>query len=250
MSSIRSTSPISRRSCRGRPAGIAPPSAVALTRFPLSRYGWIVLKPFPPPVGPSPLPGEGQLAAWARGAAALDRQSTRLLLLTIGPIMLRIIRRVLGPSASEAEDVLQDAAQGLLGALASFKGECTVLHFACRVAVFSALACRRKVSFRAQWMVDDPDASDGAPSGELSPADSLLAARRREVLEMLLDELPPPQAEVLILHCALDFRIDEIAAAVGRPGETIRSRLRLAKRALRERIGGSAELTEILEMKP
>jgi RNA polymerase sigma-70 factor (ECF subfamily) len=77
-----------------------------------------------------------------------------------------------------------------------------------------------------------------------------MSARRREALEALLDELPEPQAEVLVLHCALDFSVDEIAASVGRPLETIRSRLRLAKRALRERIGASAELTELLEMRP
>jgi DNA-directed RNA polymerase specialized sigma24 family protein len=37
--------------------------------------------------------------------------------------MLRTIRRVLGPGAQDAEDVLQEASEGLLGALASFKGE-------------------------------------------------------------------------------------------------------------------------------
>lgn len=174
----------------------------------------------------------------------------RGLVVAVGPAMLGIIRKVLGPNATDAEDVLQEAAQGLVEALASFKRECTVLHFACRVAVFSALAWRRKITFRSQWMVEAPDAAEGEANSEPSPADNLLASRRREVLEMLLDELPPPQAEVLVLHCALDFSVDEIAAAVGRPSETIRSRLRLAKRSLRERIGGNAELTEILEMKP
>lgn len=124
-----------------------------------------------------------------------------------------------------------------------------MLHFACRVAVLTALAWRRRVSFRAQWVIDDPDADVRAPSAGPSPADNLLAARRREALEMVLDELAPPQAEVLVLHCALDFTVDEIAGAVGRPSETIRSRLRLAKRAVRERIGASSELAELLEMK-
>jgi len=186
----------------------------------------------------------------ARRAATRDRESIRRLVLAVGPVMLRVIRKVLGPNAPDAEDVLQEATHGFVEALASFKGDCTALHFACRVAVFSALAWRRKVRFRAQWIVDAPGAADGTPDGQLSPADRLLAARRREVLEMLLDELPPPQAEVLVLHCALDFTVDEIAAAIGRPSETVRSRLRLAKRALRERIGGSATLTEILEMRP
>jgi RNA polymerase sigma-70 factor (ECF subfamily) len=116
------------------------------------------------------------------------------------------------------------------------------------VAVFSALAWRRRVSFRAARMVDEPEVEEWAVEGGLSPAEMAVASRRRAALEMLLDELPPPQAEVLILHCALDFTVDEIAAAVGRPVETVRSRLRLAKRALRARIGGSTELSEILEV--
>jgi RNA polymerase sigma-70 factor (ECF subfamily) len=116
--------------------------------------------------------------------------------------------------------------------------------------VFSALAWRRRVSFRATMLVDEPEVEEWAVEGGLSPAEMAVAARRRAALEMLLDELPPPQAEVLILHCALDFTVDEIAAAVGRPVETVRSRLRLAKRALRARIGGSAALSEILEVQP
>jgi len=174
----------------------------------------------------------------------------RRLIAAVGPAMLRVVRKVLGPRAPDAEDVMQQATEGFLLALGSFKGECSVLHFACRVAVLTALAWRRRVSFRSQWVVDAPDADVRAPSAGPSPADSLLASRRREALEMVLDELAPPQAEVLVLHCALDFTVDEIAAAVGRPSETIRSRLRLAKRAVRERIGASSELAELLEMKP
>jgi RNA polymerase sigma factor (sigma-70 family) len=208
-----------------------------LTRFWVSGYEWIVHS------------AGDELVTLARQAAARDGQAMRRLLLAVGPAMLRAVGKVLGPRATDAEDVMQEAAEGLITALASFKGECTVLHFACRVAVYSALAWRRKVSFRARWVVDEPDADERAPSAAPSPADAALAARRRIALEMVLDELPPPQAEVLVLHCALDFTVDEIAAAVGRPAETIRSRLRLGKRALRERIGASSELAEILEMR-
>jgi RNA polymerase sigma-70 factor (ECF subfamily) len=205
-----------------------------------------VLKFFRPATAPARATDERDLAEWAR-AATFDRRAAESLLLSVGPVMLRTIRRVLGPGAQDAEDVLQEASEGLLGALASFKGECSVRHFACRVAVFTALAWRRTVSFRRQRAIELPDEAELSSSGEDSPAEKVLRARRREALEMLLDELPPPQAEVLVLHCALDFSIDEIAAAVGRPAETVRSRLRLAKRALRERIGASAELAEILE---
>jgi RNA polymerase sigma factor (sigma-70 family) len=209
-----------------------------------------VLKLFRPAAARVASVGEPQLAEWARRAASFDKHAAESLLLAVGPAMLRTIRKVLGPGAPDAEDVLQEASAGLLGALATFKGDCSVRHFACRVSVFTALAWRRTVSFRGQHRIDAGNALESSESVEDSPADRVLRARRREALEMLLDELPPPQAEVLVLHCALDFSIDEIAASVGRPSETIRSRLRLAKRALRERIGASSELAEILEARP
>lgn len=193
---------------------------------------------------------EDQLVALARKAGARDRDAMRRLIVAVGPAMLRAIRAVVGRHGADAEDVLQDASEALLRAIGSFRGQCTVLHFACRVAVFSALAWRRRFVVPAARFADDFEIEEWPAETGRSPAELVIAARRREALESLLDELPPNQAEVLILHCALDFTVDEIAAAVGRPIETVRSRLRLAKRALRERIGSSAELTEILEMRP
>jgi RNA polymerase sigma factor (sigma-70 family) len=202
-----------------------------------------------PRVAP-PAAADDQLVALARRAGGRDRDAMRRLLVAVGPAMLRVIRTVVGPHVADVEDLLQDASEAFLGAVGSFRGQCTVLHFACRIAVLSALGWRRRFAFRAARIVDDPEIDELPAELGISPAEMVIAARRREALEALLDELPPPQAEVLILHCALDFTMDEIAAAVGRPVETVRSRLRLAKRALRGRIGGSTELTEILEMRP
>jgi len=174
----------------------------------------------------------------------------RRLIVAVGPAMLRVIRTIVGPNVADAEDILQDASEAFLTAIGSFKGRCSVLHFACRVAVFSALAWRRRLALRSARIVDDAEIDEWPGEGGLSPAEMVMAVRRREALELLLDDLPPPQAEVLVLHCALDFTVDEIAAAVGRPMETVRSRLRLAKQALRDRIGENAQLAEILEMRP
>ena len=172
----------------------------------------------------------------------------RQLVEAVGPAMLRAVRKVMGHRTADVEDVLQEAVEGLLRALGAFKGECTVLHFACRVAVLSALASRRRSSVRAQWTADVPAASDNSASPEPSPMEGVFASRRRQLLGLLLDELPSAQAEVLVLHCALGFTVEEVASSVGRPAETVRSRLRLAKQALRERIGASSELAEILEI--
>ena len=183
-----------------------------------------------------------------RRVAAGDRKATRSLLGAVGPAMLRAIRKVLARSAHEVEDVAQEAMEALIAALPSFRGECPVLHFARRVAVLTALANRRRLDLRAQWAADAPEqVPEGVAAGP-SPAEALFLRGRREALEALLDDLPANQAEVLVLHVALGFTIDEIARAADRPAETIRSRLRLAKQALRDRIQASPALSEILEV--
>ena len=189
------------------------------------------------------------LVALARRVVAGDRKATRSLLVAVGPAMLRAIRKVLARSTPDIEDVAQEAMEALIAALPGFRGRMPVLHFAWRVAVLTALANRRRLDLRAQWSADgselaEPEAVAAGPS----PAEAVVLRGRREALEALLDELPANQAEVLVLHAALGFTIDEIAGAVGRPSETIRSRLRLAKQVLRDRISASPELSEILEV--
>ena len=184
----------------------------------------------------------------ARLAGQRNRNAMRQVIEAVAPAMLRAIRKVMGHRTAEVEDVLQDAVEGLLQALDSFKGECTVLHFACRVAVLSALAFRRRSSFRAHFTVDVENAGDALPNQAPSPMEDICASRRRQLLGLLLDELAPSQAEVLVLHCALGFTVAEVAASLGCPVETVRSRLRIAKQALRERIGANSEWAEILEI--
>jgi RNA polymerase sigma factor (sigma-70 family) len=184
----------------------------------------------------------------ARLAGTGDRNAMRDLVKAVGSAMLRAVRKVMGHRTADVEDVLQEAVEGLLLALKSFKGQCTVLHFACRVAVLSALGLRRRANFRAEFVVDVPDAGETTAGMAPSPMDCVTASRRRQLVGQLLDELPPAQAEVLVLHCALGFTVEEVAASVGRPVETVRSRVRLAKQALRERISASSDLSEILEV--
>jgi RNA polymerase sigma factor (sigma-70 family) len=188
------------------------------------------------------------LLSVARFAGRGDGKASCQVVEAVAPAMLRAIRKVMGHRTAEVEDVLQDAVEGLLQALASFKGECTVLHFACRVAVLSALAFRRRSTFRAQFVADVENLDESSSSQAASPLEDLCADRRRHLLAWLLDELPPAQAEILVLHCALGFTVAEVATSLGCPVETTRSRLRLAKQALRERIGANRQWAEILEI--
>jgi len=192
-------------------------------------------------------PPDADLADLARRASGGDRRAAHALLLRVGPSMLRAVRRVLVRRTEEVEDVVQEAMQALIDALPGFRGQCTVLHFAWRVAVLTALANRRRLDLRAQWVAGAGEPTEPAAEGP-SPVEAALLRSRREALSALLDQLPPDQAEVLVLHAAYGFTIEELAGAVGRPIETIRSRLRLAKRALRDRIEARPELADVLRV--
>jgi RNA polymerase sigma-70 factor (ECF subfamily) len=165
--------------------------------------------------------------------------------------MLQVIRRVLGTANPDVEDAFQEATFGFTEALPSFRGECTVLHFACRVAVLTAMATRRRHEVRQRYASElpvDEQALPGAGAGEARWAESAaISVRRRELLRRLVEELPGPQAEALLLHCVVGFTLEEVAGAAGIPLETARSRLRLAKGALRTRIEEEGLALELVE---
>jgi RNA polymerase sigma factor (sigma-70 family) len=185
------------------------------------------------------------LASAASAAGAGDAAATATLLTAVGPVLLRAVRGVLGPAHPDVEDVLQEASIALLRALPTFRGECSVAHFAGRVATLAGMVARRRWQVRVRVHGDMPD-DVGTIDG--SPSTHALAARRRAILRALLDELPEPQAEALVLHCVLGHTTDEIAATAGAPLNTIRSRLRLAKEALRARIAADPHLRDALEV--
>lgn len=178
-----------------------------------------------------------------------DRAATRQLLVETAPAMLRVVRAVLGVGHPDLEDVAQEAAIALISALRSFRGECGVLHFACRVAVMTSLAARRRLEVRMRWAEDrSPEAAGGGAREAV--ASECIAGQRRAVLRDLLCDIPETQAETLVMSAVLGCSPQEISQITGVPVNTVRSRLRLAKTALRYRISRSSGLTEMLREVP
>lgn len=70
------------------------------------------------------------------------------------------------------------------------------------------------------------------------------------IVRAVLDELPPHHRAVLILHYLEDHSIPEIAAILGCPAGTVKSRLHHARKVLKDRLqrhyGGSAVLPDQL----
>jgi len=195
------------------------------------------------PRGPAPADPH---ASFARRAAQGDAAATRALMREVLPAMLRVVRQVLGSRHPDAEDVLQEAAFGMVEALAGFREECTVRHFACRVALLTALNARRRFLLRERLTPSaSPEEVEEVSGGSPSAPDQLAARRRAVVLE-LLNELPQPQAEALAMHCVLGYTVAETAQATGVPPNTVRSRLVSAKALLRGVLAQDAELAEQL----
>ena len=200
-----------------------------------------------------PLPARpDELLPLAR-AATDDADAAATLVGALCGGMLRIVRKVLGRRHPDVDDVTQDAVIALLTALMTFRGECSVEHFANRDRA--------------------ADRAGGAPPGARAGAhgggrDGVVRRGRRRrdrrtrvaaggrrsrragalLVRQLLDELPDVIAEALASHFILGYTVDEIAAASSVPANTVWSRLRLGKQALRRKLERDAELAEMLEV--
>jgi RNA polymerase sigma-70 factor (ECF subfamily) len=187
------------------------------------------------------------LASIAADAIIGDARAVRTFLAAITPHIVRIARKVLGANHSEVEDVAQECAFAVLEALPTHRGECSTLSFACRIAVLQAMNVRRRAAAKKRASHRDHEAEVELLASDLpSPDDELVAQARAQLVRELLDTLPVAQAEVLAMHSVLGYTVGEIADASRAPVETVRSRLRLARTALRERIATSPRLRRML----
>jgi RNA polymerase sigma-70 factor (ECF subfamily) len=204
-------------------------------------------------VGPDsdrgPLPTrEDPLDSLARAAGRGDRVAQQRLCERVAPAQLSVLRAVLGPASPDVADQLQESLVALMQALPSFRGESSVSHFACRIAMKRALDARRRA--KAMASVVDAVASLPPPHETGAPSDELASSRLREVMRELMSELPEAQAETLAMKVVLGYALSEIADETRVPLNTVRSRLLLAKKALRERLLSDATLRELAEVLP
>lgn len=192
-----------------------------------------------------------ELAQVAAAAMAGDRNAVHALLVALAPHVLRTVRSVLGRASADVDDVAQEAALVILSALPGFRGEGSVVRFAIRTAVLVAMNARRKrgAGKRGGGSVHS-DELDDLPAPSQSPERRVASARATSAVRELLSTLPAPQAEALALHCIAGCTLAEIAAATRAPQETVKSRLRLARQALRQTLERSPGIVELLEGDP
>jgi RNA polymerase sigma-70 factor (ECF subfamily) len=187
--------------------------------------------------------------ALARIAAAGDSVATAKLLRHCAPRLGRVVRAVLGAAHPDVEDAIQQSLIGFVQALPAFRGDCDPIGYATVIAVRTAVAARKR-SRTEQTRRDDGVDADAMACRRESPSEAAIAQKRKEILRDLLAELPVEQGEALASRVVLGWSLEEIAAHSGAPLNTVRSRLRLAKEAMRRKIEGTSGLLEALEVQP
>ena len=180
----------------------------------------------------------------AERAVGGDLAATQQLIALVWPAINRVVATVLGPRAADVEDVVQQSLIALLRALPAFRGECHPTGYASRIAVREALRARRRNQVEASRLksLERHALDPGDSTASTEPA----AERRRQLLRGLLGDLPDEQAEALALRVVLGWSLEEVARVSGVPANTVRSRVRLAKEALRRRIETTPELLDEL----
>jgi RNA polymerase sigma-70 factor (ECF subfamily) len=168
--------------------------------------------------------------------------------------------RILG-SASDAEDVLQEALLAAWQGLGSFEGRASVRTWLYRIATTRSLNALRSARRRPQtdWPPPGINAPEPTRLGEmpwLEPyPDNLLEGladaaagpeKRYEARETIslafitaLQMLPPRQRAVLILRDVLDFPAREVARMLGTTEESVKSALKRARTTMHRQLSPS-----------
>ncbi len=177
-------------------------------------------------------------------ANAGDRDKLGRILAATAPAVLAVVRVILGSDNPDVPDVAQESLLAVKDALRSFRGEASLTQYARQIAVRTALAARRGRGARDRLLERYRRESEVAPADQ--DDDPVMRARRTAAFRGLLDDLPEEQAETFALRVVLDYSLDQVAEATGAPVNTVRSRVRLAREKLKQRIERDPELLDML----
>ncbi|MGB2568996.1 RNA polymerase sigma factor [Micromonospora citrea] len=168
----------------------------------------------------------------ARAAARGEPGAVDALLTAVRPEVLRLCARLL-PHREDAEEACQDALLALVRGIGRFEGRSSFHTWLYRLTANRARSTYR--GLRRRWLVE----SGGVPLPD--PPDprrtSVVAGTRLDLLDAL-DSVRPELAEALTLRDVLGLTYREIAALVDVPEGTVKSRVHLARRQVRQRLSG------------
>ncbi len=152
--------------------------------------------------------------------------------LLLGPVY-RFLLRLCGDS-NTAEDLTQETFLAVWQSIGSFKGEAKFKTWAFGIAYHQFLR------YRDMRVVDTAPLDESEQDDRsLDPLAALQEADEKRRVHEAIEGLPDTYREVFCLVHLEGFRYREVARVLGIPLGTVKSRMNVAFKLLRERLGGS-----------
>ncbi len=154
-------------------------------------------------------------------------------------------------SATEADDVAQDAFMTAFRKLGTFRGDSTFKTWLLTITWRKAIDRRKSinrwvsqvVSRRADF-AEAPDPVDELPALEPSQEEAYLTALRQRQLRRLIAALPRKLRDPLLMSCSGDCTYDQIATVLGIPVGTVKWRISEARRLLKSKLAALGDQHE------
>jgi RNA polymerase sigma-70 factor (ECF subfamily) len=157
-----------------------------------------------------------------------QREAMEALLLELLPRVRNLVRYLVRGDA-DVDDIAQEGLIALMRGLPTYRSEGRFHAWVDRVVVRATFAWLKRSRGREARQGDAQVELVAVPSEDAQPDEYV----HRRHLVTLLDRLSNEQRHALVLHHVLELSVPEIATELGIPFETVRSRLRLGRAALR-----------------
>src|SRR5437867_2198030 len=163
---------------------------------------------------------------------------------SLGLLYRRFARLIVGLASqtldrAAAEDIVQDVFLAVWRNAATFDPERgSVRAWILQIAHFRLLNELRRRS-RQPELETDPEGHVLAslPARDPGPAEAAAAEHRRATLQSAVDDLPPPQRQAIRLAFLHDLTHEQVAAELGLPLGTAKTRIRAGLQKLRAALG-------------
>ena len=187
-------------------------------------------------------------ASLVRRVLAGDDSAFAVLMRRFNRRLYRVARAIIGDTA-EAEDALQEAYLNAYRCLRQFRGDSSLATWLSRLVVNECLGRMRRSARRQNVIPMTPTPADGeleaVPSDEVGSPDAAAdRAQMRAILERRIDALPEAFRAVFVLRSVEELTVEETAACLDIPAETVRSRHFRAKSLLREALAREVDIAE------
>jgi RNA polymerase sigma-70 factor (ECF subfamily) len=178
-------------------------------------------------------------------AANRDVRAFEVLMRRHNRLLFRTARSILR-NEHDAEDCVQEAYLQAYRGFDRFRGEAKVSTWLARIVINRALELlRRRRSERTNVQIDNVIHIDEIMSpidGAEHPESGASRAELRRLIEVKIDRLPDPFRAVFMLRAVEELDVDEVAACLGIPPATVRTRYFRARALLRESIEHDMDL--------